>query len=128
MIETLFYQPCVVTTCDINRQHPELNKAEVTSNKPRSVCSYGTDDRRIIVASPDWGPWGERSRNILSLDYYSCKSDNYATATANTMVVGRLLSFLVKKVQPDIADTLKTFCIGHSLGGHICGFAGKHYR
>ena len=71
---------------------------------------------------------GERSRNILSLDYYSCKSDNYATATANTMVVGRLLSFLVKKVQPDIADTLKTFCIGHSLGGHICGFAGKHYR
>ena len=107
-----------------------------------SYCRYGTNDRRIIVASVDWGPWGAgdeskgKSRlrgapkppkpesEILDMsEHFTCNWKDYATAATNTMVIGRMLSFLAKKVESDM-----TFCIGHSLGGHICGFAGKEYR
>ena len=86
------------------------------------------------MASVDWGPWGEESKGKSrafkpkSLGALTCYNDDFAKATTNTMVIGRIISFLAKKVQPNIPGSLKTFCIGHSLGGHICGFAGKDYR
>ena len=43
------------------------------------------------------------------------------------MVMGHLLARLAETVQQSI-PTLKTFCIGISLGGQLCGFAGKDYR
>ena len=82
------------------------------------------------MASVDWGPWGEESRGKSrafkpkSLGALTCSFDDYATATTNTMVIGRVLSFLAKTA----TGSFKTFCIGHSLGGHICGFAGKDLR
>ena len=43
------------------------------------------------------------------------------------MVMGHLLARLAETVQQSI-PALKTFCIGISLGGQLCGFAGKDYR
>ena len=88
------------------------------------------------MASVDWGPWGDESKGKSRLrgspkpesEHFTCNLEDYATAATNTMVIGRMLSFLAKKVNSDISGSLKTFCIGHSLGGHICGFAGKEYR
>ena len=40
------------------------------------------------------------------------------------MVIGEMLRILTKNLRPKIGG-MKTFCIGHSLGAHICGFAGK---
>ena len=82
------------------------------------------------MASVDWGPWGEVSKSIRWSwgDPLTCITDYYAKPATTTIVIGRILSILLKTIQPDIAGSLKTFCIGHSLGGHICGFAGKDYR
>ena len=42
------------------------------------------------------------------------------------MVVGNALGKLTESLYSFAAnDVLKTFCIGHSLGAHVCGFAGK---
>ena len=86
------------------------------------------------MASADWGPWGEASQSpskVFKPKIDTCISAilpsgwfNYAKAATTTIVIGHLLARLAEKVQP--VD--KTFCIGHSLGGHICGFAGKDYR
>ena len=88
------------------------------------------------MASVDWGPWGDESKGKSRLrgapkpesEHFTCNLEDYATAATNTMVIGRMLSFLAKKFNSDKSGSLKTFCIGHSLGGHICGFAGKEYR
>ena len=100
------------------------------------VCRYNTNDRRIVVASVDWGPWGEENKGNSSTAFkprswgaLACNNDDYATAAANTMVVGRILSFLAKVVRREVEGScVRTFCTGHSLGSHICGFAGKNYR
>ena len=40
------------------------------------------------------------------------------------MVIGEMLRILTKNLHAKIGG-MKTFCIGHSVGAHICGFAGK---
>ena len=42
------------------------------------------------------------------------------------MAVGNLIGKLTAFIQGK-ASQLKAFCIGHSLGAHVCGFAGKEY-
>ena len=81
------------------------------------------------MASVDWGPWGEESKAFKPKSWsWGCQYGPYKKAATTTMVIGRILSILAKNIQQDITGSLKTFCIGHSLGGHICGFAGKDYR
>ena len=41
------------------------------------------------------------------------------------MVVGHLLGLLTVDIVNLGISHLKTMCIGHSLGGHVCGFTGK---
>jgi len=50
----------------------------------------------------------------------------YSTAASNTMVIGHALGTLLGKIY-DVPGhkNLKSYCIGHSLGGHVCGFTGK---
>ena len=102
------------------------------------------------MASVDWGPrsWKEESDrafepkervwfgwNLCHL-VDTCMINSYAKAAANTMVIGRALAFLAKQMEPEegeLQGTLygahfKAFCMGRSLGGHVCGFVGKHYR
>ena len=53
----------------------------------------------------------------------------YSSAAANTMVVGNALGKLAESIYFSApTDNVKTFCVGHSLGGHICGFTGKTFQ
>jgi len=50
----------------------------------------------------------------------------YLNSASNTMVVGRLLGELTGSIQnANSGPTIKTGCLGHSLGGQVCGFAGR---
>ena len=50
----------------------------------------------------------------------------YSKAASNTMVVGHALGKLTEALYSFSSNgALKTFCIGHSLGSHVCGFTGK---
>ena len=50
----------------------------------------------------------------------------YLSAASNTMVVGHLLGLLTQDIMTAFESSqVKTMCIGHSLGSHICGFTGK---
>ena len=48
-------------------------------------------------------------------------------AALNSMVVGNMVGKLTANIGRQLAN-LKTFCIGNSLGAHLCGFAGKEYK
>ena len=60
---------------------------------------------------------------------YSCSRAGalarYLEAASNTMVVGHLLGLLTVDIVNLRISNLKTMCVGHSLGGHVCGFTGK---
>ena len=50
----------------------------------------------------------------------------YSSAASNTMVIGNALGRLTEYMYEFAEnENLKSFCVGHSLGGHICGFTGK---
>ena len=111
-----------------------------------AIFRYKTSDRRIIGATVGWGAVSSKSDpffgsyesflgclgvsmtypiSSLLLDIFNM---NYPTAATTTMVMGHLLARLAEKMEVSITGNLKTFCIGFSLGGQLCGFAGKNYR
>ena len=57
------------------------------------------------MASVDWGPWGDESKGVRWSwgDPMTCITGYYAKPATTTIVIGRLLSILLKTIQPDIA-------------------------
>ena len=50
----------------------------------------------------------------------------YSSAAATTMVIGHALGKLTESIHEGSNNSnMKTFCVGHSLGAHVCGFTGK---
>ena len=49
----------------------------------------------------------------------------YLQATANTQLVGRQIALLVNKMISVGAVAADFHLVGHSLGSHICGYAGN---
>ena len=94
---------------------------------------YATPDgrRRLMTAVVHWGPGADKTWEV---DTWTCNSRalpsfNYARAATTTIVIGHLLASMTKRIrQPDQTEDFKVFCVGHSLGGHVCGFSGKEYR
>ena len=98
---------------------------------------YGTSDRRIIGATVGYGAVSSKSQTkdlletslcILSSVFGDILGSNYVRASTTSMVMGHLLARLAETIQHSMPGNLKTFCIGISLGGQLCGFAGNYYR
>ena len=51
----------------------------------------------------------------------------YGTAAVTTWSIGNILGYVHQSILGNNKSNLniKTFCIGHSLGSHVCGFFGK---
>lgn len=61
--------------------------------------------------------------NVIVVDWrVGAAGPNYHNAAQNTRVTARKLSEFLEESQ---LDQSKVHCIGHSLGAHVCGFAGK---
>ena len=50
----------------------------------------------------------------------------YSRAASSTMIIGHALGKLTESIDLfSESKSVKTFCVGHSLGSHVCGFTGK---
>ena len=88
---------------------------------------YITTDRRIIGATVGYGAVAPFLKGSWST-FWACLWPPYVKASTTSMVMGHLLARLATRIEQNIPGNLKTFCIGYSLGGQLCGFAGKDYR
>ena len=70
--------------------------------------------------------------------------DDYTQSAANTQIVGRQIAYMYNQLTEVITDELRTLklniaqhyrqmgfrgelhCVGHSLGAHLCGYAGSY--
>lgn len=64
--------------------------------------------------------------NVIIVDWSKGNGLPYTQATANTQIVGADIAILVNKlIASHGASADRIHCIGHSLGAHICGYAGQ---
>ena len=56
-----------------------------------------------------------------------CLTSEYKQSALNSMVVGNVVGELVKHIKDELGEekSYTTYCIGISLGAHLCGFVGK---
>ena len=53
-------------------------------------------------------------------------STTYGQASVNTWTVGNVIGYLHENIiRRQNSSNTETYCIGHSLGSHVCGFFGK---
>jgi pancreatic lipase-related protein 1 len=61
--------------------------------------------------------------NLIVVDWQKgAASPNYSSASSNTRVTAEKIA---KFLNESNIDQTQVYCIGHSLGAHVCGFAGK---
>ncbi|GFQ75594.1 pancreatic lipase-related protein 2 [Trichonephila clavata] len=66
------------------------------------------------------------SYNVILVDWTWGNGPNYTESAENTKVVGRQIAFLIRNIMMQTGVSPDNFhLIGHSLGAHIAGFAGK---
>ena len=60
------------------------------------------------------------------VDWSGGAYDTYPQSVANTRVVGAVIAELVKTLHNSTGiDFANVHLVGHSLGSHICGYAGE---
>lgn len=111
-------------------------------NKPSSYRMSNFDGKRgtkvIVHGFIDnrlFGTWMEKMKNtflekgdynVILLDWHKGNFFPYTQATANTRVVGAMLGLLIHNLCQTYQTNASSFhIIGHSLGAHIAGYAGK---
>jgi len=64
--------------------------------------------------------------NVILVDWELGADGKYEISACNTRLVGAQISFLITKLEIfKKASRKRVHLIGHSLGAHVCGFAGK---
>ncbi|CAF0758384.1 unnamed protein product [Brachionus calyciflorus] len=61
--------------------------------------------------------------NVIVVDWEKgAAAPNYFAASSNVVITGQKIADFIRDSNIDVS---KVHCIGHSLGAHVCGFAGK---
>ncbi|CAG5091321.1 Oidioi.mRNA.OKI2018_I69.PAR.g12968.t1.cds [Oikopleura dioica] len=80
-------------------------------------------DARITVVTHGWND-GYYEEGLLDWHRGALRI-NYNKAAANTQVAGRALGHFFGKLRAAGFNEENFYCAGHSLGAHVCAFAGK---
>ena len=65
--------------------------------------------------------------NVITVVWNS--KDNYSQSASDTRTVGAAVALMARHLVNGRNITRRNlWCIGHSLGAHICGIAGKKFR
>ena len=87
--------------------------------------SKGTSIRRATSSLPTTG-WMNAICCVGKINLFGDYA-RYGTAAVTTWSIGNILGYVHQSILGKNKSNLniKTFCIGHSLGSHVCGFFGK---
>ncbi|KAL4235957.1 hypothetical protein ACF0H5_004345 [Mactra antiquata] len=105
-----------------------LTNSHFDGNRPTKVISHGFLENGfagwMMTMKTELLKNGDY--NVILLDWGGGSSIPYTQATANTRVVGAVLAKLIKVLKERESARPEDFhLIGHSLGAHICGYAGE---
>ena len=87
------------------------NSTKEVSNRESSLWKFATSMEAICCIA----------KTIQSDD------TRYGVAAVTTWTIGNIIGYVHESILDDEKDhsKIKTYCIGHSLGAHVCGFFGK---
>ena len=68
--------------------------------------------------------------NVIAVDWSKAALDtNYFNSAFNSQIAGSMVALFIKRLIHVFGAKAKTFhLVGHSLGAHVCGFAGKRFN
>ena len=68
--------------------------------------------------------------NVVSVDWSTPAFDvNYFNSAFNTQIVGPMVALFIRRLIDVFGVDSQSFqLVGHSLGAHVCGFAGKRFN
>ncbi|KAI4461598.1 lipase [Holotrichia oblita] len=117
-----------------NNQHPskpvylDLNEPEIAyaanldAKLPLFIVSHGfTED-----GDKEWMNFLRKKCNVIIVDWGTASSPPYTQAVANIRLAGTVTAHLIENISPAKRNGILegVHCIGHSLGAHLCGYAG----
>ncbi|XP_075556659.1 pancreatic triacylglycerol lipase-like [Dermacentor variabilis] len=72
----------------------------------------------------------EVNANVVTVNWWNgAKFPNYRAAAANTALVGAQLSLLLQEIlKSSLLRASHVHLVGFSLGAHVAGFCGRHFR
>ncbi|RXG68319.1 Pancreatic triacylglycerol lipase [Armadillidium vulgare] len=77
--------------------------------------------KKIVEALLTYGDY-----NVFRVDWGNGSRSLPDIALANTKVVGAEIAHFINTLKKEFSfDTKKGHCIGHSMGGYVCGYAGQ---
>ncbi|GFO19619.1 pancreatic lipase-related protein [Plakobranchus ocellatus] len=146
---SMFHKPECPETLDINmyyydRNHPGTSLTIKAGSQNILSTPFNGQRKTVVVAHgfTDFGPapWmlamkdellATEDLNVILVDWQNgAKAPNYYQAVANTRTVGAMIGRLLEDLNAHAGAEFETFhLVGHSLGSHIMGYAGKEvYR
>lgn len=94
--------------------HGFLNNFDTTwLHEMKDAIQFTDPGSAVIIVG-----WGRGLVDIFS----------YWRAAANTRYISQALFFIMEALHEVVGRQVFTHCAGHSLGGHVCGFVGKHLK
>lgn len=68
----------------------------------------------------------KKNCNVIIVDWGTASSPPYTQAVANIRLAGTVTAHLIENISPAKRNGILegVHCIGHSLGAHLCGYAG----
>ena len=87
-------------------------------------------EKNTAVILVDWFNGANADLSFLENSSYDVLSDlfnlmPYHQAAANTRYIGAMIANVIKNIRSVSKAQSLFHCVGHSLGAHSCGFAGK---
>eukprot|EP00929_Paragymnodinium_shiwhaense_P107839 TRINITY_DN74197_c0_g1_i1.p1 TRINITY_DN74197_c0_g1~~TRINITY_DN74197_c0_g1_i1.p1 ORF type:complete len:506 (-),score=66.92 TRINITY_DN74197_c0_g1_i1:8-1474(-) len=83
-----------------------------------------------VIAAADLALLAPGKTIAIAVDWKKGASHllQYSRAMSTTRVIGQYISRLLEAGREVYGEAVHTWCVGHSLGSHICGFAGKYLK
>ncbi|KAL3867995.1 hypothetical protein ACJMK2_040835 [Sinanodonta woodiana] len=108
----------VTSITDSNFDHCRPTKIVVHGFRSSAQIPWMTTMKTELLKAGDF--------NVILVDWENGANYSYNQATVNTRVVGAVIAQMINLLKDQVEADPKDFhIIGHSIGAHICGYAGE---